>query len=292
MENIRRFLTKFVGKLNENTRIIFLTFVVIFCVVSLSIGIYVQFFYAYNKTDPFMIGMTKSEKKIEQINSLKQQFFDLFDNELLIKDLDEEKVHKMNKEQGIVYTAYDLSNEDEGLYSVNVDIPQININSDIIKKINEEIKLNYYNKTYDIMQTSNENTIYQVSYISYIYSDVMSLVIKSSLKMNNQNEKVSIKTYTYSIKDDKLLNLEDIINIRNFNYNDVQSKIDLEILKSCENSQKLSKEYENIYKRDINNEMYKIENTENYFLSNDGLIYIIYPYGNYDFTNEMDIIIL
>ena len=46
-----------------------------------------------------------------------------------------------------------------------------------------------------------------------------------------------------------------------------------------------------MYERDLKSDMYKIENTTNYFLTQDGYIYIIYCYGNNDYTNEMDIII-
>ena len=37
--------------------------------------------------------------------------------------------------------------------------------------------------------------------------------------------------------------------------------------------------------------VYKIENTENFFLTQDGYVYLVYAYGNNDYTNEMDIII-
>ena len=41
----------------------------------------------------------------------------------------------------------------------------------------------------------------------------------------------------------------------------------------------------------LNSEIYKIENTQNFFLTQDGYVYIVYAYGNNDYTNEMDIII-
>ena len=38
-------------------------------------------------------------------------------------------------------------------------------------------------------------------------------------------------------------------------------------------------------------DMYKIENSKVYFLTDEGYVYIIYPYGNDAYTNEMDIVI-
>ncbi len=45
-----------------------------------------------------------------------------------------------------------------------------------------------------------------------------------------------------------------------------------------------------IHERDINNEMYKVENSDNYFLGANGNIYIIYAYGNKSYTTERDIV--
>ena len=45
-----------------------------------------------------------------------------------------------------------------------------------------------------------------------------------------------------------------------------------------------------IYKRDINSDMYDIENSNNYFLGPNGKIYIIYAYGNMNYTSEKDIV--
>ena len=45
-----------------------------------------------------------------------------------------------------------------------------------------------------------------------------------------------------------------------------------------------------VYKRDLNNAMYLIDNVDNFFVGKDGKIYIIYAYGNSNFTSEIDII--
>ena len=44
--------------------------------------------------------------------------------------------------------------------------------------------------------------------------------------------------------------------------------------------------------RDAENEMYEIENAENFFLGEDGFLYIVYSYGNKEETNLIDIIVI
>ena len=38
-------------------------------------------------------------------------------------------------------------------------------------------------------------------------------------------------------------------------------------------------------------DIYKIDNTSTFFLTQDGYVYIVYAYGNNDYTTEMDLII-
>ena len=47
----------------------------------------------------------------------------------------------------------------------------------------------------------------------------------------------------------------------------------------------------NVYTRDLTSSIYKLENTDNYMLGADNKLYIIYPYGNANFTDEMDVIV-
>ena len=47
----------------------------------------------------------------------------------------------------------------------------------------------------------------------------------------------------------------------------------------------------NVYSRDVSNDMYKIENSKEFYLTNDTL-YIIYAYGNDNFTSEIDLIVI
>ena len=47
----------------------------------------------------------------------------------------------------------------------------------------------------------------------------------------------------------------------------------------------------NIFERDPSNDMYKVENTTEYFLGKDNFLYLIYAYGNENYTSELDLVI-
>ena len=85
--------------------------------------------------------------------------------------------------------------------------------------------------------------------------------------------------------------LQELINKNGLNENDVQNKIKQEI----ENEQKKVEDLKSlgyeIFERDLESEMYNIENSDEFFIK-DGKIYIIYPYGNNDLTSEMDLVII
>ena len=47
-----------------------------------------------------------------------------------------------------------------------------------------------------------------------------------------------------------------------------------------------------VYSRNVESSMYKVENTTSYFIGENGRLYILYPYGDSNFTSELDIIII
>ncbi len=285
------FFRNFGNNLTGKNRYIFLIFVILFCIVALSLGIYVQFFYQYSDIDPWLMGANIGAKKtVEEYTLLKNNFNELFQNNLKTSN-DDITDHKLETEKELVYTAYNLVNEDEAYYTVDAQIPIMNIDSETIQKINSEIKNEYYNKANSIMRQTKQNIVYRVSYASFVNADYVSLIIKSILKEEGKSEKVSIKTYTYSLSKEELVTLEELINLKQTTKEAVQKNINSEIRKSYENAQIIANEYGTLYERDLNSDRYQIENTNTYFLTDDGYVYILYPYGNDTYTNEIDIVI-
>ncbi len=294
---MKRAIRRFVSTLHGPKKWIFFIVLALVCIVAICMGIYTQFFYKYSDTDPLMLGINIGSKKTaEEIDILKAEFNNLFNNSILINS-ENVRVDRMEPSKELVYAGYNLVNEDENYYSVNAQIPILNINTDIAKAINGEIKQEYYDKANSIMRRTEGNTIYNVSYAAFVNQDILSLVIKSSLKEQNKSEKVSIKTYCYSLPESKLLSINnvlessDLLEGKGITLENIQTTINDDVKKAYNNAKIIAESYGTLYERDLQSEIYKLENTQNFFLTQDGYIYIVYAYGNKDYTNEMDIII-
>ena len=292
MLEIQRAIRRFVSSLTGPKKLAFFLGVAMVCIVAISIGIYTQYFYKYSETDPLMIGINiGSEKTAEELHTLEANFNQLFQNTLIINSENVNIVDKLEETKDLIYTGYKLENEDENYYNVNVKIPLINVDSAKAKEINKEIKTEFYDKANNIMRQTDNYVVYNVTYAAYINEDILSVAIKASLKEGNKSEKVSIKTYNYSLTGEKLLSLKDLITLKKDTVENIQSRISSEIKTAYTNAKIIAAEYGNLYERDVEGDMYKVENATTFFLTDDGYVYIVYAYGNNDYTNEMDIVI-
>ena len=89
-----------------------------------------------------------------------------------------------------------------------------------------------------------------------------------------------IQTYNYDIEKDKLLNKEEI-----------EKTVQEEIKKVNNQMKNINNQGYNVYLRDEDSEIYKIENTSNFFLGKNNYLYLVYAYGNNNYTSEMDLVI-
>lgn len=283
----RRFASKLTGK----KTVLFFLFVVLVCIIAVCIGIYTQFFYKYAETDPLMIGINiGSQKTAEELANLEANFNSIFQNKVNIKS-ENVNVEKIKEENDLVYSLYKLENEDENYYTIKAVIPTINIKTDKVEEINEQIRSEFYEKANNIMRQTDQYVVYNVTYQAFVNEDIVSVVIKASLKEGQKAEKLSIKTYNYSISADRQVSLQELVELKNTTVSAVQSTIDTEIKAAYTNAKIIAADYGNLYERDLGSDMYKVENATTFFLTDDGYVYIIYPYGNTDYTNEMDIVI-
>ena len=85
--------------------------------------------------------------------------------------------------------------------------------------------------------------------------------------------------------------MEDVIEYKNLNKDEVQNRIYKEIAKINQKTKNISEQGYNLYLRDETSDIYKIENTENFLLGNNNYLYLIYAYGNNEFTSQMDLVI-
>lgn len=289
MNSVTRALRRFVSKLTGKNKVIFFIVLFLICVVAICIAIYGQYFYKYSDTDPLMIGIHIGSKKTnEEYTKLKNDFNDLFTNEVHINS-DNLKVDKINTTQNVVYTYNKVQNQDENYYDVDVKIPALNINTDSAKSINSKILEKFDKKAKEVMTSSDGYTIYNVDYVAYVNKGIVSIAIREKAKIGSKGETVTVTTYNYSIPDKNSISLNDLIKLKETDNTTVQDNIISSIQDSADKNNDVAKQYGGLV-RNPEDKMYKIENTKNYFLTDDGYVYIVYDYADKN-TNEIDIVI-
>ena len=85
--------------------------------------------------------------------------------------------------------------------------------------------------------------------------------------------------------------LLDVIELKKTTQAEVQSSINKKVKEADTRSKIIAAEYGTMYERDLSDDMYKVQNTANFFLTDEGNVYIVYAYGNNTYTNEMDVIV-
>ena len=278
-------------KIDNRTVIIYIVIILV-CVIALLISFYVQF---YKRIDlGKLVGINQVEslgnKSEDDKIELETNFLKLLNNAIENKEGDyNNKKEDLDKE--LVFTTLEKKETKANSYDIEVQIPKINIKSEIVNVYNKEIKEIFVDFVDKILQSENRNVIYTVDYTANIQNGILSVMIHSNFKEGTKAQKVIIKTYNYDLRNNKELKLQDVIKFEQLSENKIQDMINTKI----ESEQKKVKDLEglgySIYNRDIKNEMYKLDNTEEFYMT-ENAIYIIYPYGNNAETSEMDLVIL
>ena len=269
--------------------------IVIICIIAIGIGVYAQIFYPNSENDVLMIG--RDNNAIIQANEAeeeaKSKFNTMFTNtlEYTTQNIANKAVRRYaNKD--LVYTSNQYIKEEKDKYELNVNIPYLSIVSDNADKINTQIEQIFVSKLSQIVSAQQiDYTIYNIDYVAYVNSNIISLAIKATLKEGNNPQRVIITTYNYNTDNGSIVTLDELLNLKQVNKSSLQNKINKEIEEKSKNSEDLSNIGYSVYKRNPDDNMYKLENTTTFFLANNGYIYIIYPYGNNNNTSEYDLIV-
>lgn len=273
-------------KLSKNA-IITYSIVALVCILAIIVVIGIQIL--GNDIINNMFGINKLVKKTEQEElELKTNFMTLFNNDFSNKS--EYKARKINEDNDIVYSSYEKVESNE-YYELNVKIPYINIKNSTIENYNEKISKTFQAKAEEIINSTNKNTIYSVKYMSYIENNILTLVIYSNLKQDATAQRVIVQTFNFNLENNKELSLEDVLKIYELDKNDVQNKIKNDIKTEEKKAQALIDLGYNVFTCNIDSDIYKIENSTEFFVHNNNL-YILYAYGNNDITSEMDLVII
>lgn len=273
----------------EKKQIVLFVIIILFCILAIAFVFYWQIFEKGGS-----IQKNYTDEDIARIESLKLNFGNLFHNQIQANGYEIVEEMKLQKDQAIVYTSYQKNEVAEGKYELEVSIPRININKEEVQACNEKIRTIFENKAGNIMASSNlANTIYSVKYTAYIHQDILSLVVLANLKEGQNPQREIIATYNYDLIAGKFVTLEETLKRLQIEERQVQTQIQKEIAEAEKQTQELKKlGYDNLYTRDLESESYKIKNTDNFFIGNDGMLYIIYAYGNRNLTNTTDLILI
>lgn len=276
-------------KLNARDIIVY-TISILTCIIAIVV-VGLSYYFGSDELDR-LITIGGSSLTQEDINYqlLLSNFDNVFQNQLEQSNTTVE-IDKIDEEQPIVYTYYSKNESEKDNYELNLNIPYINIENDSIKSYNEEIKHTFEEKAENTLKTKNQNIIYSVQYEAILQEDILSVVIKSTLKQNTDAQRVIIKTYNYDLKNNEELSLEKMLNKRKLNIKSVEDRIKEEITTEQKKVNDLKSLGYSIFERNPEDDMYKVENTEEFFIK-DGNIYIIYPYGNDGLTSEYDLVIV
>lgn len=222
--------------------------------------------------------------------TLVDNFDDVFQNSFKNTNTSEE-AEKIDADKDYIYTNYEKTEVNSGNYEIDVKIPVININSEEIKSYNEDIKQVFQDKAESILNGGSNRSIYSVDYEAFLNNNILSIVIRSTLKEGSNPQRVIIQTYCYNIKEMKKVEFSDIMTLKNLDTNTVQEKIRKQIQGKQEEAKALQQLGYSVYIRDLRSDRYDVENISNFFIDENNNIYVIYAYGNSSNTDVTDIVI-
>lgn len=275
----------------KNQKLIFIL-IGAFCVFALIAGIYTQFFVEKSGNDTQdPTNNINNDIKPKTQEEIKTQLSNLFTNELISNNYDVTNLQKRNESKDIVYSAYDIQKQEEN-YEVDIHLPVVNIKGDVPTEFNKTTQSIFVNKASEILNNKyTEKVIYSVDYIAYINDNILSLVIKSTLKQGNNPQRVIVQTYNYNLETGEKVQLADVLTKKNIVQTNCQNKINEIVAKAQEEAQVLLQSGYTVYNRNLSDSIYQISNISTFFLGKNQELYIIFAYGNQNYTSEMDVVL-
>lgn len=279
----------------EKRNMMYITISII-CVIAVILGVYYQIFSkkVINENQLNEITNTiEDEVTADDPKDLLLEFNKLFTNSFDTQGYKTDSITKIAglEEKDVIYTIYDIKEEKSEQYQVDIKLPVFNISSDVATEFNNTTQTIFADKATNVLSGTNQYTIYNVEYTAYLNENILSLVIKSTLKEGNSAQRIIVQTYNYDIETGKRVTLNDILQINDIKESDVNKKIEKQVKEANKQAETISGAIgQTVYKRDLNNAMYLAENVSNFFIGKNGQIYIIYAYGNNNATSEIDII--
>ena len=271
-------------KQNKNLKLMYII-IISFCIIAILATVIIQIV----KNKPEKEG---NDVDTSYLQKYKDDFDKIFTNKVNYLKNNEYKIDRIDESKQIIYTGYTNKENKVSDYNLDVNIPYINIKNSVIEKFNKDIRDTFEQKAKDVLSTQSQNIIYTVDYSAYITNNMLSLVVRSTLKEGENPQRDIVQTYNYDLTEKKEISFEDLLNFRGITRQEAGNKIKSEI-KTVENKiNELSQLGYKVYLRDSNSDIYKLDNITEYFIGEDNVIYVIFAYGNQNNTSEMDIVIM
>lgn len=282
MRNFEQSINKMSSKLK-----LFYIVIILICIISIVAAVVIQI-----KKDNEE-ARNKPSVSISDMESYKIQFSNIFQNKVNYNTENSSyRITKIDSNEEIVYAGYTKKEKKTNNFELDVSIPYVNINNDIAEKFNEEVIGTFEKKAKSILNNNNIDVVYTVSYGAYVQNNILSLVIRSTLKEGNNPQRDMVQTFNYDLINQKVYSMDEILEQKGITKRQANEKIKEEIKKVQDRVQELNSLGYNIFTRNVDDDIYSINNVTEYFLGENGELYIIFAYGNKNNTSEMDIVIM
>ena len=166
-----------------NKRIVLYVIISIICVISIIIGVYYQIFVEREDTSQNNVLQDQNNNVDNnedlELELLLEEFNLLFDNKFNNLNNDTSIVKKIQglEEQDIIYSVYNIKEEKNEKYNVNINLPVVNIDGDIAKEFNNITQTIFANKANEVLSNSQVYTIYNVDYTAYLNENILSVIL-------------------------------------------------------------------------------------------------------------------
>ena len=282
-------LEKKVTKVSATRKVVYVIILIV-CIITIAIGIYMQFFREEKLGLILWLDNLYTDIDEAQYIELKSNFDNLFTNSL---NFDKQDDIGNNEKDEILFTKYDISQKQDN-FEIDVKVPYINIDNEVVDRYNNDINNIFIQKIIDIFLDRNnvdKKYIYKIDYTAHIYNGILSVAIRSNLKEGNNPQRVIVQTYNYNMNTNENVTINDLLELKGINTQYATDKIRDEIKQQEQKVQELNSLGYSVYARDYTSDIYNIENATEYFIDSNGYLYVIYAYGNDNFTSEMDFVI-
>ena len=274
------------NKKNKGLRIFYIAIILI-CIISIIVAMIMHTIKENGGNTSKLPELTD-----DKISAYKQQFNNIFENKVNYLKNNSYKISKIEEGKEIVYLGYQNNQSKVNDYELDVNIPYINIKNKTTEEFNTQIKEIFEKKAKSVLNSQNNNVIYTVDYSAYVTNNILSVIVRSTLKEGTNPQRDIVQTYNYDLINQKKCTLDTMLELKGISKKEASQKIKDEIKSIQVRVDELRLLGYPVFARDYTSDIYSINNVTEYFIGNDNALYIIYAYGNENHTSEMDIVIM